>query len=195
MAHRKPTDAPRRTSGFTLIELLVVMSIIMILAGVLVGVIGSLRIRSQRDRTRNLIDKVQAALAEYRTEFGRWPEGIPQAVAVIQAADLKAANAAVAGWLYQARRDDYDVTMSTGHIPEIVEDGGVHYLVDPWYEAGTPDHGLDTSGTGYQFLNFARDGFNAPELDIWSNGPDGVSDRDNSDQTRYGDDVVNWGAN
>jgi hypothetical protein len=72
--------------------------------------------------------------------------------------------------------------------------------VDPWYEAGTPDHGLDTSGTGYQFLNFARDGFNAPELDIWSNGPDGVNDcpadrSDPANATAYGDDVVNWGAN
>lgn len=112
------------------------------------------------------------------------------------------ANASVAVYLWQAKRDDYDVTMSTGHIPELVEDPtapGVYYLVDPWYEAGTPDHGLDTSGTGYQFLNFARDGFNAPELNVWSNGPDGVDD--SGDHTNpanignYGDDVVNWGAN
>jgi general secretion pathway protein G len=62
-----------RKGGFTLIEMLVVISIILVLAGALVGVSRALSDKANRDRALTLIDRIETALTEYRLEFGHWP--------------------------------------------------------------------------------------------------------------------------
>jgi prepilin-type N-terminal cleavage/methylation domain-containing protein len=189
----------RRTAGFTLIEMLVVISIILVLAGALVGVSRALSDKANRDRTLTLIDRIETALTEYRLEFGHWPNSpnsIPSAAGPPTPGQLLNANGTVAAWLVPYGQ--FDLTVGMGRAGEIVQVApGQYYVVDIWYDPEEPAHDLDPTGAapdnGYQFINIATNGFNAPELDIWSNGPDGVNNRNPSDCTVYGDDIVNWG--
>jgi len=100
-----------------------------------------------------------------------------------------------------------------------------YYVVDSWYNADVTMHnldpdddgdalidedpidGVDNDGDGstdedppggYSFLNFATgtDAYNAPGIDIWSNGADGIDDNlcpHTGDPICLGDDVCNWG--
>jgi len=191
----------RRTAGFTLIEMLVVISIILILAGALVGVGRALSDKANRDRTQTLIDRIETALTEYRLEFGHWPNSpspIPSAAGPLDPTDLRNANRTVAAWLVPYGQ--FDLTVGMGRAGEIIQVApGQYYVVDIWFDPEEPAHDFDPDPwppnppKGYQFINIATNGFNAPELDIWSNGPDGVNNRNPSDPTVYGDDIVNWG--
>jgi len=186
---------PESGSGaFTLVELLVVISIIAVLAAMTVGVAAALRGRSTRDRTRLMIERLEMALDQYREQFGHWPAGIPDAAAFSPAA-AKTANASVARALYPLF--EFDRTSGKGHVRELYVESEtpvlIAYFVDGWFNPNDPEHDLDVSDSAYSLLNFALKGFNAPEIDIWSNGPDGHNDRDNNDMGHYGDDLVNWG--
>jgi len=63
----------RNRIGFTLIELLVVISIIAILAGLLIPVIGSVRRRGQVTATVLEIQNLKAAIEQYKQKFGDYP--------------------------------------------------------------------------------------------------------------------------
>jgi prepilin-type N-terminal cleavage/methylation domain-containing protein len=63
----------RNRIGFTLIELLVVISIIAILAGLLLPVIGSVRRRGQVTATVLEIQNLKNAIEQYKQKFGDYP--------------------------------------------------------------------------------------------------------------------------
>jgi prepilin-type N-terminal cleavage/methylation domain-containing protein len=63
----------RNRIGFTLIELLVVISIIAILAGLLIPVIGSVRRRGQVTATVLEIQNLKNAIEQYKQKFGDYP--------------------------------------------------------------------------------------------------------------------------
>jgi prepilin-type N-terminal cleavage/methylation domain-containing protein len=63
----------RNRIGFTLIEILVVISIIAILAGLLIPVIGSVRRRGQVTATVLEIQSLKNAIEQYKQKFGDYP--------------------------------------------------------------------------------------------------------------------------
>ena len=63
----------RNRIGFTLIELLVVISIIAILAGLLIPVIGAVRRRGQVTATVLEIQNLKNAIEQYKQKFGDYP--------------------------------------------------------------------------------------------------------------------------
>ena len=63
----------RNRIGFTLIEILVVISIIAILAGMLIPVIGAVRRRGQVTATVLEIQNLKAAIEQYKQKFGDYP--------------------------------------------------------------------------------------------------------------------------
>jgi prepilin-type N-terminal cleavage/methylation domain-containing protein len=69
MDHRRS----RAALGLTLIELLVVMAIIAVLIGMLMPMIGVTMRTVQRTRTEVVLRKVDAALRQFRGEFGVYP--------------------------------------------------------------------------------------------------------------------------
>ncbi len=156
-------------SAFTLVELLVVMGIIVILAGMVVGVGVALRARAARDSAYMLVKRIETALEQYWDEFGMYPEAIETSPTV-------AANITVARVLLQA-----DAVASHG------QGGGRSEIV---YESPDKPHVVDYWGNE---INIADEGLNRPGLDIWSSGPNGANERNTADPNDYGDDIVNWG--
>jgi prepilin-type N-terminal cleavage/methylation domain-containing protein len=63
----------RQRTGFTLIELLMVVTIIAILAGLLLPVIGAAQRRGQTARTLSEIHMLETAIAQFRTRYGVYP--------------------------------------------------------------------------------------------------------------------------
>lgn len=59
--------------GFTLVELLVVISIIAVLVGILVPVVGKIRKSSQEAATRALLSQIDAACQAYFSDFSAYP--------------------------------------------------------------------------------------------------------------------------
>ena len=58
-------------------------------------------------------------------------------------------------------------------------------------EPGEIENGLVVDAWG-QPIRVVRDGHHRPGLDIWSSGPNGVSEYNPNNSRDYGDDVVNW---
>ncbi len=72
-----PTDTlrPSRLSGFTLIELLVVISVIAILAGLVLQTAGYAQKKGGRSRAEAEIAALSAALENYKSDNGAYPDG------------------------------------------------------------------------------------------------------------------------
>jgi len=203
-----PGRAVPSEAAFTLVELLVVIGIIGVLAAFMLGVGVTLQKKAQRDATQTLIVKVETALEHYRDQFRGFPQELLDAIPTAaelqgktaqEIADLVVVgNRAVAAILQEM--DEFSAA-GGAHASEIIKEPDPdnpgeyrYYIVDSWYNADSAEHDLDGSDGKYSYLNIARDGFNRPGLDIWSNGPDGQShDYDLDHPEKHGDDVVNWG--
>jgi len=71
--HNNIRPLSRNRIGFTLVELLVVISIIAILAGLLIPVIGAVRRRGQVTATVLEIQNLKNAIEQYKQKFGDYP--------------------------------------------------------------------------------------------------------------------------
>ena len=142
------------------------MALIAVLAGAMFGVSRVLVRRAGLEGTHSLIDRIGAVLDAYWDQFGVYPGDIGLDPT---AAD---ANIAVAGLLVEAG--------AVADEAEVVSIGGRPHVQDFW--------GRD--------IYIIRDGFNSPDLDIWSRGPNGDDDSGDhsipANRYNYGDDLVNW---
>lgn len=65
--------ANRQRAAFTLVELLIVVTIIAVLAGLLLPVIGSAQRRAQTARTLSEIHALETAITQFRSRYGVYP--------------------------------------------------------------------------------------------------------------------------
>jgi general secretion pathway protein G len=160
--------------GLTLIELLAVMVIILILAGLFVGVGGPARESARKRKAEVMISALEVAIAMYRADTGVYPV----TDAGIGCANLydRLTNTAVYGPTGTAPMPGWAGPYMAFKNEDRGTIGADTHIKDPW--ATTPltiahVYNYQTPGTN-----------NTISFDLWSNGPDGVSGN--------ADDITNW---
>ena len=153
--------------GFTLIELLVVIVIIMILVGIIIGAAKYARTKAARSRAQVEIAAMENALESYKSDNGVYPRSTTTRLdAVHNCTNLYAAL--VAG----PNNPKTYFTFKANQIRQVTSTST--NIIDPF---GFPYNYYCNPG--------ALDQKNSVSFDLWSYGPDGVSDTS--------DDIMNWG--
>ena len=184
------TNPRRDRAGFTLIELMAVITIIIILAGLVVGGMGFVTERQAKEKAKVQIALLTKAIEEYKLDMGVYPG----------TAENTAAAGTVSKELYQALfKDGYDYT-NPATPPTTWTKATKIYLpeLDPrttkqgWVTSttnATPSANLDiVDPWGKPYLY--RKGTNAqnPDFDLWTQGKDGLTDP----LTKLKDDIRNF---
>jgi general secretion pathway protein G len=149
----------KKRSGFTLIELLAVITIIVILAGIVVGGLKFAQERQARDKAKLQVSLIEKALEEYKLDNGSYP------------AAANPTGAGQSNMLYRALYWDgaSDATRTRKiYVPELdpattkqgwIEGTGASATIkDPW---------------GQEYRYRAGNSAVNPDFDFWSVGKDG----------------------
>ena len=171
-------------SGFTLMELLIVISIIMILMGlVFVGVrLG--RVAAQKAKTTQNISMLQAALSNYRTTNGHYPDD-PDLFSELKSLDSYD-KISESDWESVNRKLVIELKKSGASMDDLVTDGWKKALryrparLYPYKSASDAKADIDGEEPP------ARD-----EFQIWSKGPNQIDEGGGKKGTAC-DDLVSW---
>lgn len=196
------TNSRSGRSGFSLIELMAVVTIIIILAGLVVGGMGFVNERQAKEKAKVQIQLLSKAIEEYKLDMGSYPgtsAAFGGAAATGQGGDYSQvlytalfyegyqytsqtnppSNWTRATKIYLPELDPRNnkqgwVTSTTGTTPT-----ANLKVVDPW-----GNNYLYRTGTGAQ----------NPDFDLWSKGKDGNTNTSNPDmkQAANKDDIRNF---
>ena len=156
-------NRPRQSAAFTLIEMIMVIAIILVLAGLVVGVYTLVKTQSARARAKAEIEQLRAALENFRADNGGYPQDSqktdkldPRNIA--DATDISPTGklAASSKFLYESLTGDTNDNgnMTKNYAPGFFKPsrlGGPHvgnavnpvqYIMDPY---GNP-YGYSTAG-------------------------------------------------
>ena len=114
----KPAYFPHRrrdVKAFTLIELIAVMAIILILAGLILGIAGNAQYKSSLERAKSEIKGMEAAIEAYKIDTGSYPSNTATD-ALNPMSDFDPAINGPAGTRYQAS-SEYLYQCLSGNIP------------------------------------------------------------------------------
>ena len=199
------TPSRRHSAAFTLIELMVVITIIIVLAGIVIGGMGYVNEKQARSKAQIQIGLLSKAIEEYKLDLGRYPG---------DAQNTAAAGTGITSQLYaDLYYEGYDYSKKSNpdtwektvggvkvpkatriYLPELDPISSKQGWVDP-ASGSTPPASTkinDPWGNEYRY----RKGNNAenPDFDLWSMGKDGKTDTSNSSpkQPLNKDDVRNF---
>ncbi len=148
-----PTDTPRpsRPAAFTLIELLVVIAVIAILAGLVLQTAGYAQKKGARSRAEAEIAALSAALENYKSDNGVYPDGT-NAITTSSGnnAFLRAKLAPKSGKIY------FEFSKKMGTNADASETN--QSILDPFGNAYGYQYPGDTNKSGANFF------------DLWSSG-------------------------
>jgi len=172
------TTLPRlRAAGFTLIELIIVITIIVMLAGLIVGAFGFVRDKQARDQAQLQIALLSRAIDEYELDMQVYPGASGDAASADGDNSEVLYNALFfEGWNYvnQGRPDAWsDDEASEIYLSELDPTSNRQGWLNPT-TSSTPSPNLKIIDPwGRHFLY--RVGGNAmnPDFDLWSSGKDG----------------------
>lgn len=180
-----PRSPVRRRSGFTLIELMAVITIIVILAGLVVGGMGFVSERQAKEKAKVQIAQLSNALEAYKLDFGIYPPTTDRGAATYQASAGTTTSSILFDFLYfDSDRDtsgppaDADQKI---YLPEL--DPGTTQspskqgwtlptasrttiITDPWGNQYCYRSAVNASGA-------PNPGTQNPDFDLWSMGKDG----------------------
>jgi prepilin-type N-terminal cleavage/methylation domain-containing protein len=178
LTYAMTTQLRRGRAAFTLIELMAVITIIVILAGIVVGGMGYVNEKQASEKAKVQIALLSKAIEEYKLDMGTYPG----------TADDTPETGDVSEELYQALfKDGYDYTNPATppdnwtkatkiYLPELDPRSSKQGWVDPVTAATPPDNVKikDPWGSNYKY----RKGANAqnPDFDLWSSGKNTLSD-------------------
>jgi general secretion pathway protein G len=185
------TPSRRHPAAFTLIELMAVITIIVILAGLVVGGMGYVNEKQARAKARVQIDMLSKALEDYKMDNGTYP-------ATGNASKPAASNTNV---LFKALYWD-GASDTTGakkvYLPELdpvnnkqgwtTGTGQAATLIDPWGNPYLYRTAVNTSGA-------ANSHSQNPDFDLWSSGKDGKTRAGSGDSPSHAenrDDIRNF---
>lgn len=169
MKMRKPR------SGFTLIELLVVMGVILILAGIVVGVQRGVYYQQSQARAKADLQAIANALESFKLKYGDYPW------LGADAADSSEGNATelfqvLTGQLVLRKSgSQYDMLApSTNQRVPLIDEN----LIDAHETSGNPDYFIDPWGNPYKYYyktvaqGRSGTGWNHSGFILMSTGPD-----------------------
>ncbi|MGI8821121.1 MAG: type II secretion system protein GspG [Chthoniobacterales bacterium] len=194
---RRPRALPRTGDrAFTIIELLIVMSIIIVLAGLVLGTSGYVQKKGQRSRAEAEIAAMSAALESYKADNGVYPTSTPTNTLMPTPNAQAAYYAAASLYLYQALSGNDpgagpNQKSYFAFKPQMLKTAPnnptqVLYLRDPFgnsYGYSTAKN-PEANPTGYS----AAAGYN-PTFDLWSTGGSDTSVTGTSDPSQW---IKNW---
>ena len=176
---------PRRgQSAFTLIELMAVITIIVILAGLVVGGLGFVTERQAKEKAKVQIALLSKAIEEYKLDMGKYPGSATDTPATgLITAELY--NALFwEGWEFSDNPNRTDSTTNPKATKIYLADLDPTSTKQGWVTTSTaakPPGGQvinDPWGKSYHY----RKGANAvnPDFDLWSEGKDGTQAMESS---------------
>jgi type II secretion system protein G len=193
-------------AAFTLIELMAVITIIVILAGLVVGGLGYVNEKQARSKAQVQIALLSKAIEEYKLDMGTYPGPNNGAVAGTGATSQLYTELFYEGYDYSRQSTPpatWEKTVGGVKVPKATK----IYLpeLDPrtskmgWVNsttAQTPPATLTTPfiadpwGKEYKY----RRGNNAqnPDFDLWSSGKDGLTNTGTPNHAQNRDDIKNF---
>ena len=154
----------RCANGFTLVELLAVITIILLLAGFVVGASSYASRKADVARCFQRMETIKNALNEYYVDHNSYPPGIPDNLVVLY-------NELLAHPQYPR---DKPYLIDTNFVGV---EKGTTCLIDPW---------------GKAFRYQAPGQYNRGSYDLWSYGPN-QQDNSGAKQSAS-DDINNWSS-
>ena len=177
---KEPKVERLHKSGFSLIELLVVVSIIVILAGITIGVMTQVSARRDISTTSKNIGMVRTKLEAYYNEQGFYPVGQDATSACV----YKALSGDPTGQGTDPTGTIYWPELNDDRNPALVSTfNGFRVILDGFGESLRYRSASDTNGNPVQNVKYG-------DFDLWSIGPDGepsdinVSGLLNNEQTQ-----------
>lgn len=195
------TPSRRGRAAFTLIELMAVITIIVILAGIIVGGLGYVNEKQAREKAKLQIALLSKALEEYKMDTGSYPLFGESATGI-------SSNPPRTSIIYLRLYQDGLNNNSKIYLPELDPDNnkqgwiskstsGIITIVDPWGQEYRYRSSQQGNANGIpQFNNDGSPKMNTttynPDFDLWSVGKDGKTNPNSpNDQTNL-DDVRNF---
>ncbi|MCP5543728.1 MAG: type II secretion system protein GspG [Akkermansiaceae bacterium] len=178
----------RRRNGFTLIELMAVITIIVILAGLVVGGMGFVNERQASEKAKVQIALLSKALEEYKLDNGAYPATSNSTTGTQSVTDANGKSSTLFDVLYlDGVKNDTKV-----YLPELDPDhnkqgwtsGTSTKILDPWGKEYAYRSAVDKSGK-------ANSRTQNPDFDLWSLGKDGLTNTNPKHRT-CADDIRNF---
>ena len=192
------TNLRQGRAAFTLIELMAVITIIIILAGLVVGGMGFVNERQAKEKAKVQLALLSKALEEYKLDTGTYPPTPNKTGAFATSAGTTTSSILFDYLFWDSDRDTSGGVGDTDqkvYIPELdpatSKQGWTTgtasaktTIVDPWgnqycYRSATDSTGKANSGT------------QNPDFDLWSMGKDGKSNPDTPTNKDNRDDIKN----
>ncbi len=197
------TPARRHSAAFTLIELMAVITIIVILAGLVIGGMGYVNEKQARNKAQVQIALLSKAIEEYKLDMGSYPGTTGDfGGSTATAASGDSSKVLYTALFYQgyeysnnpARSDPKGTKATKIYLPELDPRNSKQGWVTP-ATSTTPSANLpilDPWNNNYLY----RVGTSAqnPDFDLWSKGKDGLTKPEDPSmtQTNNKDDVRNF---
>ena len=180
------TPIRRHQAAFTLIELMAVITIIILLAGLVVGGMGFVSERQAKEKAKTQIALLSKALEEYKLDNGTYPPTTNSADGTTFSDDLFRALYfdGVQDQTKKIYLSDLDPASSKQGWTSGTAGTGTT-IVDPWGNPYRYRTAVNASGA-------ANSNTMNPDFDLWSAGKDGNSVPGTPSDTKNRDDIKNF---